>query len=132
MRFDDHLSGNIAAFLLKLKDALPGTDPGYNKWVAMHYPGNTCLMKQQRQRVIGIALNCYTVVTGVNPDKEQIRRVITWAERNPFNVVDEHIGMELFIRFHSNVPVHHTLVTTSPRQCTKFSYPLVTPEIIGK
>jgi hypothetical protein len=132
MLSDNKLSGTIAAFLEKLKTALPGTDPGYNKWVAMHYPNNTCILKQQRQRVIGIALHCYSVVTGRNPDKEQIRRVITWAERNPFNVVNEHTGMELFIRFHSDVPVHYTVTTEVARHCLKFNYPLVNPDLVGK
>lgn len=132
MPFDNHLSGNIAAFILKLKAALPGTDPGYNKWVALNYPKNTCILQQQRQRVIGIALNCYTVVTGINPDRDQIRRVISWSERNPFIVVDEHIAVELYTRFHSDVPVHRTMVTSVSRQCMKFRYPLVNPDDIGK
>lgn len=132
MPFDNHLSGSIAAFLLKLKEALPGTDPGYNKWVALNYPKNTCLLQQQRQRVIGIALNCYAVVTGRQPDRDQIRRVIAWSERNPFIVVDEHIAVELYTRFHSDVPVHRTMITSVSRSCMKFRYPLVVPEVIGK
>ncbi|QXO09989.1 hypothetical protein pEaSNUABM37_00028 [Erwinia phage pEa_SNUABM_37] len=132
MRSDDHLSGRITAFIGKLKDALPGTDAAYNKWVALHYPKHTCVLMQQRMRVIGIALACYTKATQVTPDEDQVRRVITWANRNPFNVVDEHIAMELFVRFHSNVPVHYTVTTSSPRHCLKFSYPLVNPNLVGK
>lgn len=133
MPFDEkQLSGRITAFLTKLKQALPGTDPGYNKWVALNYPNNTCILQQQRQRVIGIALNCYAVVTGRQPDRDQIRRVISWSERNPFTMVDEHIGMQLFVRFHSDVPVHYTVATSVARQCDKFNYQLINPQLVGK
>lgn len=132
MRSDDHLSGRIAAFIGKLKIALPDTDPGYHKWIAVNYPRHACLMMQQRQRVIGIAWHCYEKVTGLKVSEEQVRRVITWAERNAFTVVDEHTAMELFVRFHSNVPVHFTVTTLVPRDCLQFTYPLVTPALVDK
>lgn len=130
MRFDDCLSGRIAAFTGKLREALPSVDPGYHRWVAANYPRHACLMMQQRQRVIGLAWHCYNAVTGESPDREQIRRVITWAERNPFTEVTEHTAMELFVRLHSNVPVHFTVTTLVPRDCLKFTFPLVTRELV--
>lgn len=133
MLSDNHLSGRIAAFLEKLKAALPGSiDPGYHQWIAVNYPRHTCLMTQQRQRVIGIAWHCYETVTGLKLNKEQIRRVITWVERHPFTVVDEHTAMELFVRFHSDVPVHRTITTLVPSQCLQFSYPLVQSALVDK
>lgn len=132
MRSDNNLSGRITAFIGKLKEALPDTDPGYNRWIAINYPRHRSSMMIRRLRVIGIAWHCYKAVTGESPDREQVRRVITWAERNPFTVVTEHTAMELFVRFHSTVPVHYSATAITPRHDLKFSYPLVNPNLVGK
>lgn len=133
MSFDkQQLSGRIADFLLGMKEQLGKRDPYYDRWVALHYPANRCVLLQQRQRVLGMAIAVYTHVTGRFPAEDEKQRVLEWVRRNPFVVVDEHLALQLFIRLHSDVPVNQTMVTTSPRHCCQFSYPLVIPELVGK
>lgn len=133
MPFDkQQLSGRIADFLLQMKEQLGKRDTHHDHWLALHYPSNRCVLTQQRQRVLGMAIAVYTSVTGRFPTETEKQRVLEWVRRNPFVVVDEHLALQLFIRLHSNVPVSQVMVTSAPRQCCKFSYPLVIPELVGK
>lgn len=132
MAFDSFLSGNIAAFLFNMKEQLAKRDTQYDRWLALHYPANRCVVMQQRQRVLGTAIAVYSFVTRRQPTEAEKQRVLEWVRRNPFVVVDEHLALQLFIRLHSDVPVSQTLVTTLPRHCCQFSYPLVLPELVGK
>ena len=135
MSFDQYLSGNITAYLLLMKQQLAATHKAnatFSRWVHLHYPAKNCTMLAQRQRVLGVAVQAYATVIGRTPSETEVKRVIMWVERNPFTVVDEHLAAQLFVRLHSDVPVSKTMVTTSPRHCCKFSYPLAVPELIAK
>lgn len=121
----------IPRLLLCLKAQLSSTDKTYQRWVALHYPIYTCLLIQQRLRVLGIVVAVYTAETQLTPSKERVARLIEWVNKTPFRVVDEHLAIEMFNRLHYDIPITQPIVTTCPRLCLKLRYVLVSPDIVG-